>query len=247
MSKTPIQLVSAILELHPNTKVRNIKIETAKELGQDYLLHITTNKFPELIPIISKRAAPDENNDLLRCHVSATILDCIQGYGRLFDHIINLQASIDRDDDTGVLYKGGMYILKTKFDVCLKPGKRLVESAVKTDERWLISYSKETATYPVTCVGRIIPLDITIIPNGKDGISKQSSMAIEITDSDGIYLNNKDVLNKGYYLVSLLEDPKKDKLGILDLKTISKEDFDKQTKYKTVMLSHVDKPIYSKW
>ena len=245
MNKTPLDLIKEVIKDHPNTFVRNAKLETKEDLGQDYLLHITTDKFKELVPIVSRRAAPDEANDILRAHVSANLIDCIQGYGRLFEHVIDAQPSLDRDEETGVLYKGGMYILRADFEVCMKPGKRLVESSAITDERWLIGYPG-TSTYPVECIGRIIPLEMTVVPSAKLGICKKLTLVVEVTDKRGVMLSNKESLGKGYHQLVLIEDPAAKKLQIKLNFEIGKEEFEKEVKFRTVALSYKE-PIYAGW
>ena len=217
-----------------NTKVtRNIEIVSQEMLGVPYLIHIAKEKFKDLVPNISRRAAYSEDNTLPRIHTSNTLLNCINGYASLVWDVLNGDLGDKKDT-----YKGGYYIYFIPFEFALKPNKRLVYDADVTNEHWLISYNKETKTYKPSAMGRIINTRLEFIPNALTNKTTHSIMlAIEVPEKHQLQLDNDTILQHGYHYVNLTAQGERDLFKVEKYSRITKSVFDTYLTEKTNQLS----------
>lgn len=233
------------LEIYRSKDTDKLTIQTFKELGTDKAYHICTFKQKELVPNVSQRGLPGESNTVLRVCVGLDILACIKGYSTTDNLLTDEIAGYSRNGKT---YKGGLYILRNKFEVLVKPAKMHVPDVIDTKERWLISYSPETTTFKVDCVGKLIPISVTVIPEVKRLAKTIITFAVAVTDKEGLQLDKDTYLKEGYYQFDYIKDPNKDsKDEIVKLEELSEDSYDKIHNLKAAMLSHQDKPSFTKW
>ena len=78
------QLEKYLESLSPDVK-KNLKIVSTKDLGQDFLLHISPDKLSKVIftPRIGNRQGRTEDRTVPRITVSPTLLGCHNGYALL--------------------------------------------------------------------------------------------------------------------------------------------------------------------
>lgn len=249
MIQEPIDQMKKQLELCSDAVIKNTRIITPGDIKQNYLLHIAIKKTNEFIPYHSRIAAHTEDNTLARIHTAPTLGGCIVGFSMSEHLILNSKP----EDNKKILeskpkyssdspYLGGLYIHKIPFDVALVPNKKLVFDANETNETWLITYSPETRKYPATIIGRIILSHLIVTPRLGKPSTNNNVYIVEITDPDGVYLDTKNFLDKGYWEVSINSNT----LETVVTKS-SKEVFDENHKLKASLLSYQDPVPFTKW
>jgi hypothetical protein len=221
----------------------NVTIVTPKDIGQDFMHHISVKRFKDMVPNISKRAGASEDNLLPRVHVAPTLTGCMQGYAGIHAHQLN-DLVINGD---GSIYKGFIHIYKIPFKACLKPNKRLVYDANETGEHWLVTYNKNTVVFPSSVVGFIVPINLKVTPLVDKSTISTSQLAICVKDKDGIILDSKTTLSKGYWLLDFISDHSKPKDITENITEITKEEYEKLTSTKIATESLVEEPHYTKW
>lgn len=233
MNDTNLQELEETLSLLNNKVARNVSIVTAATLGQTELFHIAKEKFKELIPNVSKRAALTEDNTLPRVHVSPTLLGCINGYAGIVDDITSSPF-----DSKFHNYRGGYYVYYIPFDYALVPNKKLVYDAEVTGEHWLITYNKATKTFKPSSVGRIANVSISFIPTIEHKSTKQTiELAIEVPQNAKLHMEGTTWLFEGYWLVKLAREREGELFTLLGQTKINKKDFEKIIVEQTNKLS----------
>ena len=230
-------------------KVRNnVKIVLPEDIDQDFMHHIAIQKFKEMVPNISKRAASGEDNTLPRVHVCPTLVGCMQGYGSVNFHVYDSANTKTKAND---VYKGYLNIYKIPFKACLKPGKRMVFDANETNEHWLVKYNSRTDTYPATIIGRLVPTSVTVTPVKDSDPIEDIGLVVEVFGKDNIVLDKKNTLKKGYWSIFVRDDKSKAKIECLDVQELAESVYRDIISTKIAMegLSEdiFKKPAYSTW
>lgn len=236
------------LELSSDRVKRNTVIVTPDDLKQDYVLHIAIKSKTTFVPHISKIAAHSEDNTLPRVHTAPSLLGCIIGFSSseyLATNFIPNDSNKDKnkyqDPTVEDPYLGGMYIHKLKFIAALKPNKKLVFDSEDTGEVWLICYDEDTRKYTAEVSGKLVISRIEYEPVVGDYPARTVVFMAEITDSDGLMLDNETKLTKGYWSISVETTGNKAKA-----EKISKAIFDKDRTKKAALLSmETRKPLSS--
>lgn len=240
-----------ILEMS-STKVRNnVKIVSDEDLGYNYVHHIAKTRMRHLVPNISKRAAPSEDNTLPRIHVSPTLKGCILGYAAIVHDTINFVPNKTVDDDS---WLGGYYVYTIPFKYMLKPNTKLVYDSDYTNEHWLITYNKDTVVYRPYAVDKMIFTGLTLEPIATEKSVLIISLAIEVQSDYGIRLDNKRYLTKGCYRFNYIQEHNFGKASnnytdiFTDPVSISKAEFMELKNLRATMLS-MGKPssFLNKW
>lgn len=240
-----------ILEMS-STKVRNnVKIVSDEDLGYNYVHHIAKTRMRHLVPNISKRAAPSEDNTLPRIHVGPTLKGCILGYAAIVHDTINFVPNKTVDDDS---WLGGYYVYTIPFKYMLKPNTKLVYDSDYTNEHWLITYNKDTVVYRPYAVDKMIFTGLTLEPIATEKSVLIISLAIEVQSDYGIRLDNKRYLTKGCYRFNYIQEHNFGKASnkytdiFTDPVSISKAEFMELKNLRATMLS-VGKPssFLNKW
>ena len=217
------KLLEERLELLQPKIVKNIKVETSKELGTEYCYHVATNKQKVLVPNVSRRGADSEDNTCSRVCVGLTIHQCIMGYASVGSLPRNHIASKDKKAD----YKGGLYIHRLKFKVICKPTKKLVYDCEETNERWLVAYDTEQPVFPAEIVGTLIPIHTTTIPMVNKYPITHYTLFLEVLGND-IPIDEGIVAKKGFYSFTVVSDLSKPMDKIIDFKIIEESEYNKQ-------------------
>lgn len=240
-----------ILEMS-STKVRNnVKIVSDEDLGYNYVHHIAKTRMRHLVPNISKRAAPSEDNTLPRIHVGPTLKGCILGYAAIVHDTINFVPNKTVDDDS---WLGGYYVYTIPFKYMLKPNTKLVYDSDYTNEHWLITYNKDTVVYRPYAVDKMIFTGLTLEPIATEKSVLIISLAIEVQSDYGIRLDNKRYLTKGCYRFNYIQEHNFGKASnnytdiFTDPVSISKAEFMELKNLRATMLS-MGKPssFLNKW
>ena len=235
MDNTSLDEFKETLSLFNNKITRNTQIVTPESLGQHYLLHIAKEKFKELLPNVSRRAAYSEDNTIPRIHTAPALIECINGYASITHDILN--GDFETKSKKG-LYKGGYYIYFIPFEYALKPNNKLVYDAEATNEHWLITYNKETKTYKTSNVGRVINVGCSFTPDAINNGTKESIfLAIEIPKDQVLRLDEKQVISSGYWSVDISRPDNRDLFTCQKPASNTKGQFDTLLVEKTKQLS----------
>jgi len=178
---------------------RCAEVVTPEDVGQDYMLHISTNTaIKEFIPVIGFRQAKTEDRTVPRVCVAKTLLGCFAGYASASSDFINLSS----DGKSAIKYKGGYQIYAIPFTACLAPNKKLVYDAELTEEHWLVAYSQETSKYVPEKAGKVFFNTITFVGHSGERSDQWSEMFVEVTKEGGIKFTPYLHLDKGFWKVS---------------------------------------------
>lgn len=230
------------LQLINKTVLRNTNIVTPASLGQSELFHIAMQKFKELTPNVSKRAASSEDNTLPRIHVAPTLLGCLNGYAVLSYDIVNSNYGKKS------AYPGGYYLYFIPFEFALSPSTKLVYDSDVTDELWLITYNKQTRTYKPSGIGRIVNVSITFLPSAiNKGAEEIVTLAIEIPEDAKLRVDDKTWIHRGHHLLILKRPDSNDLFSLHSVKKIDQATFNQYIAEKTDRLSVEARHILKDW
>lgn len=143
--------------------LKTIPAEIQKEMTvvktKDYLYHISTDpKIKKFTPRICDRSQEGEDRSIPRICVAENIMDCMLGYIDIFSNILK---TCEKEGD----YLGGWKIYAFETPYMIKPSKALLPDVEKTNERWLVNHSEETASYEPIEAGILFVNNLSLIPN----------------------------------------------------------------------------------
>lgn len=178
---------------------RNVTIVTADDVGQDHMLHISTNtNIRRFIPFISERASPMEDKSVPRVCVAPTVVGCLIGYAQSEQEF--LMKPSDGKDGSG--YKGGWKIYALPFKAALKPSAKLVWDSRMSDEYWLVSYNKDSVEYIPEAAGKMFIQSIIYkARSGKTPEAIDATYYMEVTKEEGIRFSKRFFLTKGFWKI----------------------------------------------
>lgn len=205
-------------------------------MGQDYMLHAAVKKYKQLTPIFSRKASSIEDNTLARVHVAPHIRGCVIGYGAMgyeftWNDVVGNNAK----------WVGGYYIHKVNFKVALKPNSKIVPDAKNSDEVWLITYNRQTVTYPADIVGKLIPITNTTMRDSKGVRYDYTTFIMEVLEP--FKFDTDKVVEKGYYqFIGNVH------LGtVYELTVIDKSKYEELKKSVGVTLLNFQEPSFKSW
>ena len=222
----------------PNVR-KNTTIVTPETLGQNVFYHIAKTKMKSLVPNVSRKAAPSEDNTVPRVYVAPTLLGCIAGYVLLIYEAFELYPTDKNTPDT---WLGGCYIYTIPFEYALKPNSKLLYDAEVSDEHWLISYNRDTITYKPSYVTKMVVIALRSNSFYNGSIVRELDILIEVSES-GIHLDKKTYVEGGYYKCTVIyeltykDDKESYKWKIDNVESISAGEFQSAKKIHAAMLS----------
>lgn len=227
-------------------KVRdNVEIVSKEELGQDFFLHIAPERMSskKYIPRIGSRQNKTEDRTIPRVTVSDYLYGCMVGY---MSFLLDAYSYPNVDDNKK---KQGLYIHEIKFDQALKPNNKLVFDQSRSNEHWLVTYNDDTKEYSSTVIGKMFITEIVTRLRTNKYSEEIYTVLVEINKAEGIKFSKNIFLNKGYWCLKLIASEKDSYLNDKDFKVeeISKETYSKMKDVSAAMLSHVEKPLLTKW
>lgn len=232
------------IKLLPERVIINTDIITPELLGQDFLLHLSTekNKSKPYIPFISRRQGNSEDNTTPRVTVSDYILGCIHGYYTMVNEIFTNPDGLR-----------GLYINLLPFEYALKPNAKLVFDQSRSNEHWLIPYDEEHKEYKFERIGKVFIVNLIIEPDDSDNKYNASfDIFLEIDSDRTIKFSPKITLERGYYHIRNITDTMTQKTSYKDDKnviceTISKSEYLAQKRISAGLLNHTDRPLITRW
>lgn len=188
------------LDLASDKVERNVSIVTPAELGREYLLHISTDTtIRKFTPMIGHNQSKSEDRTTPRICTAPTLLGCMIGYCRAAQDFLQ-KASTGKDDDER--YKGGWKIYSLPFKAALKPGGKILYDADRTDEHWLVAYSKDTVVYTPEHAGNAFYRSIRFVGQSKAAPIGDGELYVEVKLETGIYFSKNIFLAKGYWKIT---------------------------------------------
>lgn len=196
-----LQDVQFRLKQFTNKVQNNVTIVTPDTLQQDCVYHIAWQRFSYLVPNVSRRASPTEDNTVPRIHTALSLLGCLRGYAgitwQIFHNVAHPKVKAHE-------YKGGWYLFSVPFDYALAPNTKLVFDSDYTKEHWLITYDAETRTYKPRHTHRFYFTKLEVIPLNTGKTENTLTLLLEIIPGATIHLTDDGILLKeGYYKVIL--------------------------------------------
>ena len=218
--------------LDPKVK-QHVTEVCSSDFYQPFMLHIDVKTPEYFLPFLSRRAEEDEDNTVPRVTVSDTLLGCMIGYGQLEDDFY------DGED--------GIEINKIYFNHCLKPNTNLVGHQERSNEHWLVGYSKDTVRYKPVTIGSMF-IDRINHKRGADEPTAMASIYIQLNDDDhDIQFNSKIKLRRGYYRAIINMSTWNE--SEIKVDEVTKEEYLEKKKLSVGLLSHSSTtvPLYHKW
>lgn len=233
------------LETLPDQVVRNTKVITPKEAGQDYMLHVSTDtKIRKFIPRIGTRQMAEEDRTVPRVCVAPHFLGCMIGYSKSSADFV--KASDGKED-----WLGGWKIYGLKFSHCLRPNKQMVPDARISDEHWLVTHDKDTVEYYPFEIGKIFIRSIVLVARSGTNPAEDMECYLEINHEDGIYFSKNIHLKKGYHRIQgpnfWMLDSWKD-ISEFHITEITADEYRSSKKACADLLSlELEPPAFMKW
>lgn len=229
--------INKVLSLSTKKVTSNVKVVTPNDVGVDHMLRLDSNLMTRksFVPRIAVSQADTEDRTLPRIVGSPYILGCliaIPWINPLNSDTTNIQV--------------GFYIHSLEFKYALQPNTNLVYDAQETNELWLVTYNKETIEYRPKKAGELLVNNYTIVPTNTNTIVRcLMELYINVTKDSGIFFNKEHRLEKGYHSVKFyLNNTKRDFCETsltdkdeIEVKNITKEQFDKSKKTQTTLES----------
>jgi hypothetical protein len=215
------------------------------------MIHIDKNTPKVFVPMMPPSASPTgENRTCARITVAPTIVGCCYGYARVeMDFLDGPNKKFPRDP-----YRGGYEISELDFKHAIKPNAKLTYDGDRSDEHWLVSYSKETLQTKPSKVGKLF-ITAAHFQAAKTGDTVQMPAAKLIgylwhEKASGILFTKNNTLKPGYYRIEMLfEDPgvhTPEKESNHTAVPCSKAEYDDRKQLHAAMLSETS-PVFAKW
>lgn len=209
--KKDIDLMQKMLSMKPDSVVKQLEIVTPNDIGSEYMLHISTDtNIKKFTPYLPTSVGSTEDRTFPRICVSSSLLGCIMGIGALEHNFIDRFKWSSKEELKG--YLGGYYIYGLKFNVGLRPTKKLVWDAEMTNELWLTSYSQDTAEYKPTVLGKFFIASMVYEGQGGNAPSMTMELFIETTTDVPVKFDEHNMCTKGYYRAHIVNPNKIKKL-----------------------------------
>jgi hypothetical protein len=191
---------------------KNAKILSAKEHGQNFMLHIDKNTPKVFLPQMPRSASWEEDNTVGRVTVAPTLAGCGYGYARVESDFMD--GPNDGKDQWNVQlgsknehYRGGYDICAIEFTHCISVNNALVFDAPRSGEKWLVTYNKKTMQYKPVKIGKLFFTSALLqAAKGSDKIQQPGFSMIGYLwheKAEGIYLVEGKLLPPGYYRVNM--------------------------------------------
>ena len=245
------QLIEHWFKIQSKELQRNAQIVTKEQAGIQY--HIDKNTPSQFVPRMPRSAFDDENATTPRFTTAPSILGCMIGYSsyRYLDEFINGYAvgTADKKDE----YRGGYEISEIDYSYAIKPNKKLISECDRTDELWLVSYSKSTIAYRPKKIGKMFIHQVVF--TNKDhvqnsaGICESYVIYLHHESESDLHLTDKLTVPAGYWKITVEwkspSEPDVHEENQIRVEKISQSDWTKAKVGKAAMLSHIEKPWMS--
>lgn len=190
MDNTTAIAIDSFLDLFPNTIRNNVEVIEASEQN-NIVFHISTNpKIKVFEPRVSRRTMQKEDRSVPRVSAAGTLNGCLSGYA----------ASIYDWESPGQ-WSGGWKIYALRYDIALKPNKKILADVESSEEIWLVGYDKEHRSYPAVPMGEFFFTSVARQATGDKNQLRKLAVTAYIRVGEGytLPLNKTTLLRSGFY------------------------------------------------
>lgn len=238
------------VEMTPEKISRHCEVITPETIGQQHLLHLSTNNgIKTFIPQIGHRQNDQEDRTIPRVCVAPSILGCLIGYVAAVDDFMNRVRGEKKED-----FKGGMRIYAFAFGHAIRPAPKLVYDAKRSDECWLVTYSPDTTEFKPVHAGDLFYKSITYHSRSDECADIDGTMYLEVKLDDGLLFSKNIHLKKGYWQVEgpvFRQHNAADMTWVKDQEfkatEITKSEYTSQKIASADLLSFAEMPAYAQW
>lgn len=152
-------------------------------------LHISITPVRVFAPMIGTRQLKEEDRTIPRVCCGVSLMDCIYGHSAVVSQIVYDWAINAKGDDVDSKSKV-FYVYDLGETECIKPNKRLVIGADRSNEVWVVGYRPETLSIKPKTLARF-----TIVNRTETfELNKHSSTTTFIVNADEPILLDEGVM-----------------------------------------------------
>lgn len=141
-----------------------------------------------------------EDNTFPRVHTAPTLLGCIIGYSTLRDDVYFGFSGVD---SFGSLLKGGYYIYFINFEYCGRPNTKLTPDVSSTNEHWLFTYNKDTASFSDFSIGKMFVTEMVITNTIDKKKTTEITIYVEVPEGSKLVISERDIVESGTHRLKL--------------------------------------------
>lgn len=249
-SQNPSAAVSHYLSLLPKEISAELTLETPRDIGRNYLLHISkNNRIKTFTPMVTRRSLTKENRSVVRVSTAPTILGCMLGYSSTLYDFYDASTANKETGKPKDVFLGGWIIYGIPFTTAFKPSKKLLPDADVTGERWLVTYDKATLTYPTKPLGKIFFTEVTHRAGNKTARIEVEAY-VEVLSSASLLFNTRTCLDKGYWKITFADMHRSrtvDTVPVLSVQAVSEKQYLEAKRLVASFLSFESYPPSSRW
>lgn len=192
-----------LLLLSPEAR-KELTVVTPQTVGVNHLLHLSkSTDLKRFTPGVSRRAVVREDRTVMRISTAPSLIGCLIGYASDIFDFHDRGAGMKYNGSGPVEFKGGYVIYGFPFQVALKPSALLVPDSLSSDEHWLVPYDADHNVYCPIQMGKVFYRSIAYEVNDQR-LSKRIEMYVEVNSDTPIWLDGKQRLSRGYWLVKTI-------------------------------------------
>jgi hypothetical protein len=234
------QAIQHFLSLLPEDVARELTIVPASKLDPACLLHISKDTaIPAFTPTVTRRGMEMENRSVPRVSTAPSLVGCIMGYSSDLYDFMEQPNSVSADRQRKIKYRGGWGIYGIPFQFALRPSKKLLPDAARTDEHWLVTYDEATVKYEPQLVGKFF-YEVVTYRAGRDLPQVEVEMIVEVLTDTPIRFDNKTVLKRGFHrlLIKGMHNADRwDKIPVVEAREINRVEYSASKQLVASMLS----------
>lgn len=190
--------------LAPETR-RELMVVTPQSLGTPHLLHISKDTdIARFVPGITRRGMKKEDRTVPRVSTSPCLIGCLLAYSSDMFDFHERKPGLKFGEARNVTFKGGYVIYGFRFDVALRPNRKLVPDVERTDEHWLVPFDGNHTTYQPETLGKVFYSSVAY--EVIDGCAvPRIEMYVEVLTDQPIWLDGKQQLTRGCWRISMTD------------------------------------------
>lgn len=221
------KLQSFFSVLVPETR-RELTVVTPETLGLPFLLHISKDtELGRFVPGVTRRGLKREDRTVPRVSTAPSLLGCLIAYASDMFDFHERKPGAKFSEPRNVPFKGGYAIYGFRYDIALRPSRKLVPDVEQSDEHWLVAYDDQHTTFMPEQIGRVFYSSVAYeVLNGR--AVPRIEMYVEVTCQEGIWLDGRTKLDRGCWRVTMTDlhrAPSYKQVNNLKVEPIGNEDY----------------------
>lgn len=226
------------MSLWPGSTRKEMKLVTAKDIGQDFVLRIDMVPPKVFTPRLPMSTSKKEDKSVPRISSCAHVLGCLDGYGR---YRPDVQDGSDKEIQKFNGYKGGYILQVIDFEAGIRPSNKLVPEVDYTNEIWLVNFNKDQASVKSKPIGKMFITRFTFVPVSHSRPSEFFTFHLEHHHKDPIEILPGIKSPAGYYRVDIVRTadvrPGADNTPMKTISPITKAEYDRTKSGSAELLS----------